>query len=72
MDSVYQYIHANYDSDPDVNAAASRVHLNTSAFCRCFKKQPKMTFTDFVNQYRFGQVRMFVLKDVRASNAYYQ
>ena len=36
MGSVYKYIHANYNSSPDVNEVASNVFLSTAAFCRYF------------------------------------
>jgi len=69
MGSVYKYIHANYDNNPDVNAVAASVHLTTAAFCRYFKKQTKMTFTDFVNQYRVTQAKTLLLKNVSVSEA---
>ena len=62
MGAVYKYIHANYDKNPDVNSVAASVHLSTSAFCRYFKKQTRMTFTDFVNQYRVTQAKTLLLK----------
>jgi AraC-like DNA-binding protein len=72
MGSVYQYIHANYDKDPDVNIVAANVHLSTPAFCRYFKKQTKMTFTDFVNQYRIAQAKTLLLKDLSVSEVCYE
>ena len=72
MGSVYKYIHANYNEAPDVNKVASSVHLSTPAFCRYFKKQTKMTFTDFVNQYRITQAKTLLLKDVSVSEACYE
>jgi AraC-like DNA-binding protein len=69
MSSVYEYIHARYDQHPDVNEIAGRVHLSTAAFCRYFKKQTKMTFTDFVNQYRISQARTLLLQDRGVSEA---
>jgi AraC-like DNA-binding protein len=71
MGSVYQYIHANYDKNPDVNVVAANVHLSTPAFCRYFKKQTKMTFTDFVNQYRIAQAKTLLLKDLSVSEVCY-
>ena len=67
MGSVYKYIHANYNETPDVNKVASGVHLSTAAFCRYFKKQTKMTFTDFVNQYRITQAKTLLLQDKTVS-----
>ena len=72
MGSVYKYIHANYDKDPDVNAVAASVHLSTAAFCRYFKKQTNMTFTDFVNQYRITQAKTLLLKGLTVSEACYE
>ena len=72
MGSVYQYIHANYDKDPDVNVVAANVHLSTPAFCRYFKRQTKMTFTDFVNQYRITQAKTLLLKGFSVSEVCYE
>ena len=72
MGAIYKYIHANYDNNPDVNAVASSVHLSTPAFCRYFKKQTKMTFTEFVNQYRITQAKTLLFKDVSISEACYE
>jgi AraC-like DNA-binding protein len=71
MGSSYKYIHANYNETPDVNKVASSVHLSTPAFCRYFKKQTNMTFTDFVNQYRITQAKTLLLQDISVSEACY-
>lgn len=71
MGAVYKYIHANYNESPDVNHIASSVHLSTAAFCRYFKKQTKMTFTDFVNQYRVTQAKTLLLQDKSVSETCY-
>lgn len=62
MSSVYEYIHSRFDNAPDVNEVAAQVHLSTAAFCRYFKRQTRMTFTDFVNQYRIGQAKTLLLQ----------
>lgn len=62
MSSVYEYIHQRYDRNPDVKEIAARVRLSTAAFCRYFKRQTQMTFTDFVNQYRIGQAKTLLLQ----------
>jgi AraC-like DNA-binding protein len=64
MGAVYKYIHSKYNETPDVNEVADSVHLSTPAFCRYFKRQTKMTFTDFVNQYRITQAKTLLLKDI--------
>ncbi|MBV9962535.1 MAG: helix-turn-helix domain-containing protein [Parafilimonas sp.] len=72
MGTVYKYIHANYDKKPDVNVVAANVHLSTAAFCRYFKKQTKITFTDFVNQYRITQAKTLLLKGLTISETCYE
>ena len=72
MGSIYKYIHANYNQSPDVNAVAASVHLSTPAFCRYFKKQTNLTFTDFVNQYRITQAKTLLLQDISVSEACYE
>jgi AraC-like DNA-binding protein len=72
MGSVYKYIHANYNETPDVNEVAASVHLSTAAFCRYFKKQTKITFTDFVNQYRITQAKTLLLQDKTVSEVCYE
>jgi AraC-like DNA-binding protein len=72
MGTVYKYIHAHYNEKPDVNEVAASVHLSTAAFCRYFKKQTRLTFTDFVNQYRITQAKTLLLKDISVSEACYE
>ena len=72
MGAVYQYIHEHYNERPDVNEVASRVHLSTPAFCRYFKKQTRMTFTDFVNRYRIAQSKTLLLQGRSVSDAGYE
>ncbi|HEV7378477.1 MAG TPA: AraC family transcriptional regulator, partial [Dyadobacter sp.] len=67
MTVVYNYIHDHYHDNPDVNQIAERVHLSTAAFCRYFKKQTDMTFTDFINQYRISQAKTLLLNDTSIS-----
>ncbi len=71
MASIYEYINAHYNKNPDVNKLAKHVHLSTPAFCRYFKKQTKMTFTDFVNQYRVNQAKTLMLQGENISGAGY-
>ncbi len=71
MSSVYEYIHASFNESPDVNVIAAKVNLSTSAFCRYFKKQTNMTFTDFVNQYRISQAKTYLLNGKNISETTY-
>lgn len=72
MGTIYDYIHENYDKKPNVNDIANMVGLSTPAFCRYFKKQTNMTFTDFVNNYRINQAKIFLLKDYSVTEVCFQ
>jgi AraC-like DNA-binding protein len=63
MDLIYKYVEDNYNLKPNVNQLAQLVHLTPAAFCRYFKKQTKLTFTDFVNQYRINEAKNLLLQD---------
>lgn len=72
MGTIYDYIHENHDKKPNVNEIAQIVSLSTPAFCRYFKKQTNMTFTDFVNNYRINQAKIFLLKDSSVTEVCFQ
>ncbi|MEP6615346.1 MAG: AraC family transcriptional regulator [Ginsengibacter sp.] len=72
MGAIYKYIDANYNENPDVNKVASNVNLSAPAFCRYFKKQTRMTFTEFVNQYRVNQSKTLLLQGLNVSEACYE
>ncbi len=72
MGAIYKYIHANYNESTDVNKVAASVHLSTPAFCRYFKKQTNMTFTEFVNQYKITQAKTLLLQDKSISEVCYE
>ncbi len=71
MGAVYEYIDANYNLKPDVNIVAEKVHLTTPAFCRYFKKQTHITFTDFVNQYRIDMAKNLLMQDKNITETCY-
>lgn len=71
MGAIYEYIDANYNRKPDVNVVAEKVHLTTPAFCRYFKKQTNMTFTDFVNQYRIDMAKNLLMQDKNITETCY-
>ncbi|RAJ32952.1 helix-turn-helix domain-containing protein [Pedobacter cryoconitis] len=71
MGAIYEYIDTNYNQKPDVNVVASKVNLTTAAFCRYFKKQTNMTFTDFVNQYRVDLAKNLLMQDKNVTETCY-
>jgi AraC-like DNA-binding protein len=71
MGTVYEYIDANYSEIPNVHDVARLFHLTTSSFCRYFRRQTHMTFTDFVNQYRIERAKNLLMQDKNVTEACY-
>ena len=71
MGAIYEYIDANYHKRPDVNIVAGKVNLTTPAFCRYFKRQTNMTFTDFVNQYRVERAKNLLMQNNNVTETCY-
>ncbi len=71
MSFIYKYVEDNYNLKIDINHLAQKVNLTTAAFCRYFKKQTKLTFTDFLNQYRINEAKNLLLQDKNITEACY-
>jgi len=71
MGAIYEYIDAEYHGQPDVNAVAQKVNLTTPAFCRYFRRQTNMTFTEFVNQYRIERAKNLLMQNNNVSETCY-
>jgi AraC-like DNA-binding protein len=61
---VYAYLEENFASKIEIAQMAALTHLTAAAFCRYFKKMTKMTFTEFVNQYRIEKAKTLMLQDL--------
>lgn len=71
MGAIYEYIDANFHQKPDVNVVAQKVNLTTPAFCRYFKRQTNITFTEFVNQYRIERAKNLLMQNHNVSETCY-
>jgi len=71
IERIYHYIEENYQQKVDVNQAAQLSNLTTAAFCRYFKKITRMTFTEFLNQYRITQAKKLLLQQHTITEACY-
>ena len=72
MDKIRRHIEENYHRHIDVNEVAEQIHITTAAFCRYFKKNTRMTFTDFLNRYRINQAKKMLLHDKNVTEACYE
>jgi len=71
MGAIYEYIDVSYAQKPDVNIVAAKVNLTTSAFCRYFKRQTHITFTEFVNQYRIERAKNLLMQNKNITETCY-
>lgn len=66
---IYKYVDENFKEKINTNTIAHLVNLSVPAFCRYFKKATKLTYTDFVNQYRITQAKKLLLQNKNISEA---
>ena len=60
---IHQFVEANFQKTIDTQQIANEVNLSLPAFCRYFKKTSKLTYTDFVNQYRVQYAKKLLIQD---------
>jgi len=71
LQQVYLFIESNYQNKINLMDVADRANLTKEAFCRYFKKMTKLTFTEFVNQYRIDKAKKLLLQDYNVTEAGY-
>jgi AraC-like DNA-binding protein len=71
LQKVYQFLEENYTHRIDIGEVSKAVNLSTPAFCRFFKKQSGITFTQFVNQFRISRSRKLLLQQKTVTEACY-
>jgi len=54
VDTVYNYVHENYNKKITLKDTASLIGLSEEAFCRFFKKSLNKSFFTFINEYRIN------------------
>lgn len=69
---IYQYIGENYHKKISIGAVSELVNLTDAAFCRYFKKMTRLTFTEFLNQYRINQAKKLLLLDKNVTEACFE
>ena len=66
---LYQFIDDNYQRKIDMAEVAALTNLTTAAFCRYVKRMTRLTFTQFLNQYRIHQAQKLLLLDHNVTEA---
>jgi AraC-like DNA-binding protein len=63
MHHIHQFVESNFQKRVETQQIANEVNLSLPAFCRYFKKTTKLTYTDFVNQYRVQYAKKLLIQD---------
>jgi AraC-like DNA-binding protein len=69
---LYRFIDENYQRKIEISEIALVSHMSEAAFCRYFKKMTRLTFTDFLNNYRISQAKRLLLLDKNVSETCYE
>ena len=54
LDKIYEYLINNFREEITLEKAADLANMNTSSFCRYFKKTTSKTFSQYLNELRVG------------------
>jgi AraC-like DNA-binding protein len=69
---VYKFIETNYQRTISIDEMGRLTHLSNAAFCRYFKKMTRLTFTEFLNQYRIEQAKILLKSDKNVTEASFE
>lgn len=71
LQTIFTYIEKNFKKEIAINEVAELVNLTLPSFCNFFKKATKITFTDFINQYRIDKACSLIAQGKTISEACY-
>ncbi len=69
---IYHYVEEHYQHTINMQEIVDLCNLSNAAFCRYFKKMTRLTFTEFLNQYRIHQAKNLLLQDYTVTEACYE
>jgi AraC-like DNA-binding protein len=72
MHRIHQFVETNFQKSIDTQQIANEVNLSLPAFCRYMKKTTKLTYTDFVNQYRIQYAKKLLIQDKNVTEACFE
>lgn len=72
LQTIFTFVEKNYEKEIDINAVANMANLTLPAFCNFFKKTTKLTFTEFINQYRIHKACHLIVQGKSVSESCYE
>lgn len=71
LKEIQQYVAQHYQEPIEMQTLATLAHLSEAAFCRFFKKNTGLTFTEYLNKYRIQAARQLLMTDHTVTEACY-
>ena len=71
INKACNFVKINYQSRIDYKEIADLTGLSQAAFCRFFRRHTKMSFTDFVNEFRIQKACQCIVRGYSAAEAAY-
>jgi AraC-like DNA-binding protein len=71
LKSVYGFIEQNFNRKIELDEVADLSNLSPAAFCRYFKKMTKLSFIEFLNNYRINHAKRLLMNAKNVSEACY-
>ena len=72
LQRLYAFIEDNYQRKIKLAEVAGICHMTKIAFCRYFKQNTRLTFTEFLNHYRINQAKQLLLLDKNVTEVCYE
>lgn len=69
LNRIYRHVEENFTRPVDMAGAAAVAGITVPSFCRYFKQQVKMTYTEFVNIHRVNHAKRLLLREANVSEA---
>lgn len=61
LNRIYAFVEQAYERPITLEEVAEMSNYSKAAFCRFFKKMTKLTFTEFLNNYRISQAKRYLI-----------
>ena len=72
LQNIFTYVEQHFHEEIDIQKVASLANLSVPSFCTYFKKIMKVTFTDFLNQYRIQRSCILLQQDKTIADACFE
>jgi AraC-like DNA-binding protein len=72
LKAVYEHIENNFQTSISLDEISTIANLSKAGFCRYFKKMTRLTFIDFLNQFRIEQAKRMLKEDKNVTETCYE